>query len=354
MRPWLARRDIARRRVAPASMGPRPCGRGWLPPPPPLPPASTPGFNGATALRPWLGCGMLATSHSRTASMGPRPCGRGWFAIGPVRHHGGKLQWGHGLAAVVGERVGRREGGGDRASMGPRPCGRGWLILTTSSLYERMSFNGATALRPWLAKYVSAEGEAIAGLQWGHGLAAVVGTAVGPQDVKTAKLQWGHGLAAVVGGLVRPQCRQVYRASMGPRPCGRGWNAVRPVAPLPRLLQWGHGLAAVVGATCSGRVGSTSSFNGATALRPWLGLCGGRLGCRYFSFNGATALRPWLDVPRQAQRPSGISFNGATALRPWLVPTTFVHGGFSTLLQWGHGLAAVVGILSTRYIESTY
>ena len=133
-------------------------------------------------------------------------------------------------------------------------------------------------------------------------------------------LQWGHGLAAVegfnsfsVGGCGR-------RASMGPRPCGRGRRrrsarACRadPASMGPRpcgrgrlralraklrllMLQWGHGLAAVEGASTR----ATSSTSGA-------------------------------------------GFNGATALRPWKVGGASVVKATVGSLQWGHGLAAVEG-----------
>src|SRR5438874_1507086 len=108
-------------------------------------------------------------------------------------------------------------------------------------------------------------------------------------------------------------------------------------------LQWGHGPEAVDDTTRSESTGSSGSFNGATALRPWMTIGIRCTGLRAWSlqwghgpeavddapgtarsrgtgsrFNGATALRPWMTWPRGEApgRPRG--FNGATALRPWM------------------------------------
>ena len=149
LRPWTDRRQGADQARRPASMGPRPCGRGragmwrqtpgcWAASMGPRPcgrgrsnPARASasvwrGFNGATALRPWTAVRARPGILPDVASMGPRPCGRGRVRRAPRRRRG------------------------RRASMGPRPCGRGRLGFTA---------------RPCRA----------AALQWGHGLAAVDG-----------------------------------------------------------------------------------------------------------------------------------------------------------------------------------
>ena len=156
------------------------------------------------------------------------------------------------------------------------------------------------------------------------------------------------------------------RASMGPRPCGRGRRrrrrrtastarfngatALRPWTVVPGdgalggrdVLQWGHGLAAVDGSRTVKPVGAGGGgFNGATALRPWTEKAGRAPSLGYFGFNGATALRPWTadyilqsETGHQLQWGHGLAavdggwgrrsgrcgpgcFNGATALRPW-------------------------------------
>ncbi len=82
-------------------------------------------------------------------------------------------------------------------------------------------------------------------LQWGHGLAAVESGA----DLHGANLhgalQWGHGLAAVESYLRNLTPKFRILASMGPRPRGRGEQAVKVIGLAENALQWGHGLAAV-------------------------------------------------------------------------------------------------------------
>ena len=39
---------------------------------------------------------------------------------------------------------------------------------------------------------------------------------------------------------------------------------------------------------------------------------------RYGSFNGATAVRPWMAACRRSTTGAPPSFNGATAVRPWM------------------------------------
>ena len=158
---------------------------------------------------------------------------------------------------------------------------------------------------------------------------------------------------------------------MGPRPCGRGRISPSSSTASPVLLQWGHGLAAVDGLYALFVVSQNTSFNGATALRPWTGWTQRRTRDARASFNGATALRPWTGL-RSASRAMAFelqwghglaavdgcarrpheqateSFNGATALRPW---TALVarHLGAADGLQWGHGLAAVDGMRRVRH-----
>ena len=148
-------------------------------------------------MRPWMAQRPAQGRTGDQASMGPRPCGRGWCAVGERLHLGVKLQWGHGLAAV--------DGTSDQFGMEP-----------------------------------SAE------LQWGHGLAAVDGRGGRAALAELAELQWGHGLAAVDGADGRADTFCTGK------------------------LQWGHGLAAVDGWLVKTSPSRPCSFNGATALRPWM------------------------------------------------------------------------------------
>ena len=199
MRPWTADGPDGRLAVRRASMGPRPCGRGrlfclgvyahgltsfngatalrpWTGSRRRCSPLRTSGFNGATALRPWTGgcawslaawsgcfngatalrpwtaLGRIIPRLASAASMGPRPCGRG-------RERGAAFSEG-GLAA----------------SMGPRPCGRG-------RLYTDYDAEGPTDE-----------------LQWGHGLAAVDGTARDLTPMATAGFNGATALRPWTGG----------------------------------------------------------------------------------------------------------------------------------------------------------
>ena len=269
MRPWTERHGHTTPRGARrASMGPRPCGRGrhW-----------THGsqvwamsFNGATALRPWTAPCPRRPLIPLQASMGPRPCGRGRVFCGTYT-----------------TRAAPRFNGATAL--------RPWTAMRPTMLSGAVySFNGATALRPWTDArapehlhveqlqwghgLAAVDGQFHGGafaqalkLQWGHGLAAVDGSPPTSCSTRSPGLQWGHGLAAVDGVPARVKRRRQGKASMGPRPCGRGrpmrsiWSTMRA------LLQWGHGLAAVDGRAPNRTPVEFLGFNGATALRPWTG-----------------------------------------------------------------------------------
>ena len=125
---------------------------------------------------------------------------------------------------------------------------RPWTVQTDWGVEVRCErFNGATALRPWTAECDGPAADYKVGLQWGHGLAAVDGALAATTPAEARELQWGHGLAAVDGGADRAWRHLPLRASMGPRPCGRG--RLKAIAKMLEEagLQWGHGLAAVDG-----------------------------------------------------------------------------------------------------------
>ena len=197
---------------------------------------------------------------------------------------------------------------------------RPWTVLSGTLRTERFGcFNGATALRPWTVSTSDASPGLLFLLQWGHGLAAVDGrhgprehpllarASMGPRpcgrgraaggsiNLGTTLLQWGHGLAAV-DGREPPRPRTRRRASMGPRPCGRGRSKGRGQAVYPGAASMGPrpcGRGRLVESEVRGPM--LTSFNGATALRPWTAL---RPDCTHRTircFNGATALRPWTE-----------------------------------------------------------
>ena len=127
-----------------------------------------------------------------------------------------------------------------------------------------VGFNGAMAVRPWMA-----EGLGIVDL--------------------TEPLQWGHGREAMDGRM--PHYRYGVLA----------------------VLQWGHGREAMDGAAGAAEIPSAKqSFNGAMAVRPWMA---GRP-CRFAScpscFNGAMAVRPWMEFRRR--RPITLQ---CASMGPW-------------------------------------
>ena len=233
-------------RCPPASMGPRPCGRGnmvdWD--------TSQAGGNAASmGPRPcgrgnttaiycsryrieklqW-GRGLAAAEmnpvvllpvHLNTASMGPRPCGRGNIPQTVQYLSESELQWGRGLAAAEMASTTYWETQPRHASMGPRPCGRGnaeerrrrrkrkrlqWgrglaaVEMPSGNglrLPRRKGFNGAVALRPRKCVMLLLGNLALFKLQWGRGLAAAeMGTNSADHAWPLWWLQWGRGLAA--------------------------------------------------------------------------------------------------------------------------------------------------------------
>ena len=169
----------------------------------------------------------------------------------------------------------------------------------------RLRFNGATAVRPWMAAQARSRLRRWCWLQWGHGREAMDGGGKDAETTQAEKLQWGHG-----------------REAMDGRPSGF-WRTARD-----------------------------DCFNGATAVRPWMAF--GRRG--YFSssigFNGATAVRPWMagyddyEIARLLGLQWGHgreAMDGSWSGRPlWL----------ARLLQWGHGREAMDGAVSAlRFVR---
>ena len=244
------------------------------------------GFNGATALRPWTavrpaeiaepervlqwGHGLAAVDGPKPparaasrepASMGPRPCGRGRQYLWLGNRTVSGLQWGHGLAAVDG--AGRGPSAIACLGFNGATALRPWTACSRRPARRAGAcFNGATALRPWTALDRVRGGCAEYVLQWGHGLAAVDGTApacaplissgfngatalrpwtayVGAFVGHNDELQWDHGLAAVDGGREGAALAPRGCASMGPRPCGRGRSPGRGSARRPSRASMG-------------------------------------------------------------------------------------------------------------------
>ncbi len=188
------------------------------------------------------------TRH-QLASMGPRLGGRGktprrW----PRRSWNDSLQWGHGSEAVE-SCSGRRRSSRALRSFNGATARRPWKAPRPSCFFAYSSgFNGATARRPWKDHRRTDLRSTHAQLQWGHGSEAVESAHHGRPRTDREGLQWGHGSEAVESDLILMVTEQ------------KSW------------LQWGHGSEAVERrpARWSG-ASMTSSFNGATARRPWKG-----------------------------------------------------------------------------------
>ena len=348
-------------------MGPRPCGRGrrrlWE--------ISNPiiddGFNGATALRPWTAtCGSVRPWPAIMASMGPRPCGRGrqWTGMPLARRAGfnGATALRPWTAVPSTNGTTRRRCFNGATALRPWTAGGGAGMSSTCA-----RFNGATALRPWTADYDDFSGEPADLLQWGHGLAAVDGQArrrrrrpqqrasMGPRpcgrgrDVRRrlANARPHASMGPRPCGRGRPGGRSSgrlrERASMGPRPCGRGRGGGGAGRPAGRRLQWGHGLAAVDGRAGARTTAQSAGFNGATALRPWTGgqrrsprrtrlASMGPRPCGRGRVRGVHCVLPCGVLASMGPRPCGRGRGGTLAQ---------VETGLG--LQWGHGLAAVDG-----------
>ena len=235
----------------------------------------------------------------RLPSMGPRPFDRGNF---------GNLELDGGLVVP---------------SMEPRPFDRGNRGSPFNEPMSLASFNGATAIRPWKRRALdrscrpsSPFNGATAIRPWKHRTA--------PPFIKnwiafngaTAIRPWkrGHRNLAAHGG---------YRPSMEPRPFDRG-NQTRSAWDRTTMsnLQWSHGHSTVetCGRLACGNAGHPASMEprpfdrGNPLSNPqWHAK-------QLSSFNGATAFRPWKPAVRWATKGSqaGSSrFNGATAFRPW-------------------------------------
>ncbi len=259
-------------------MGPRPGGRGrrcgqaatlaelWR-------------FNGATARRPWKTAWLTRPGSRRTSFNGAtarRPWKTSWSASRWPRV---KTRF-NGATARRPWKTGEEEltqAGVRVASMGPRPGGRG----------RRRSRVTATWFR--------------AALQWGHGPEAVEDFSASPSLACQAPLQWGHGPEAVEDRGLDPRADQAGAASMGPRPGGRGRHR--------HLRDRFAGLVASMGPRPGGR--------GRRRSRGWHG-------SGWSSFNGATARRPWKTAIILLTRSGDLRFNGATARRPWKTKTTAI------------------------------
>src|SRR5579875_2255422 len=179
--------------------------------------------------------------------------------------------------------------------MEPRPYGRGDAVALVANTAYNASFNGATAIRPWRHREWQEMAFEEAALQWSHGHTAVETTS--RSRSRRVRMSRFNGATAI-----RPWRRSIGRR--GRRTSGgfKGATAIRPWRHYTRqgackgryLLQWSHGHTAVE--TLVHCVAHREVLRASMEPRPY-----GRGDCRtiwafdaeYVGFNGATAIRPW-------------------------------------------------------------
>ena len=135
----------------------------------------------------------------------------------------------------------------------------------------RNCFNGAMAVRPWMGQCRHSLSVMSGALQWGHGREAMDGGCLTDVERLALALQWGHGREAMDGRDGRINTF-LFKGK----------------------LQWGHGREAMDGSKHAFSSMAAAGFNGAMAVRPWMGPGPWRPQRRTSRFNGAMAVRPWM------------------------------------------------------------
>ena len=344
----LGRRFSVSRTTVAASMRPRPEGRGepnqcWR--------RSSGGrsFNAATTRRPW----RTILFHPALPSPRSLQCGHDPKAVENGPADSGSR------AAVPASMRPRPEGRGEPP---PRPGGRsaaaGFNAATTRRPWRTYRsrrhpgrwpgcFNAATTRRPWRTGRSERAADPGAMLQCGHDPKAVEnGTSSGGAKKYRIMLQCGHDPKAVENLRRRRDRPQAHRASMRPRPEGRGEHA---------------------GDHQPHRPGATG-----TSMRPRPEGRGERRGaCHYISYAAIASMRPRPEGRGERRAPHGLlrrrvelrmrprpegrgeqrrrknsgrtdrSFNAATTRRPWRTDWQTPVGTMNRTLQCGHDPKAV-------------
>ena len=205
----------------------------------------------------------------RCASMGPRPFGRGRLVYAEAATTAPKLQWGRDLSVAEGGRaatwpvsVFSFNGAATFRSRKGQRQRRAWQNASC--------FNGAATFRSRKARprRHAASGRQRASMgprPFGRGRSPLRG---GTPKV-TGALQWGRDLSVAEGAYCDIFLCGHLHASMGPRPFGRGrhlaaiWRYAAIVA-----LQWGRDLSVAEGSSSSSCTDASScGFNGAATFR---------------------------------------------------------------------------------------
>ena len=158
------------------------------------------------------------------ASMGPRPFGRG------------RVWCGYHAAPCI------------QASMGPRPFGRGRCRGPCLQLAGARRFNGAATFRSRKARIAEFLVHTCGTLQWGRDLSVAEGQPARDIFPATQRASMGprpFGRGRLYTELGEPDSEL---ASMGPRPFGRGRRSRKRVQTATSKLQWGRDLSVAEGA----------------------------------------------------------------------------------------------------------
>ena len=325
-------------------MGPRPLGRGreFLRDP------SLMALRASMGPRP-LGRGRQPGRHTRrirpAASMGPRPLGRGRPSTSRSQGPSPRRQWGRDLSAAEGGRPRPNPRVAAPASMGPRPLGRGRASWTAPSRPRPSRVNGAATSRPrkvcsiFISPYpnlLSVNGAATsrprkASRPGRPSIRAhsVNGAATSrPRKVACLLFRGAAPFKASMGPRPLGRGRAIRmkrggrskRASMGPRPLGRGRRHAALHHALAPLRQWGRDLSAAEGRGNGDDHTSCTRVNGAATSRP------------------RKAVRPW------GWRGTSRSVNGAATSRPRKAATApTACAAAHAPRQWGRDLSAAEG-----------
>src|SRR5579884_197520 len=251
--------------------------------------------------------------------------------------------------------------------MEPRPCGRGNFMPILTRGWQFSCFNGATTLRSWKPPHHSP----MVGLNaYGFNGATTLrswkqpippccrglssrasmeprpcgrGNPAPPRAPnRPPKLQWSHDLAVVETFQPQRPSPRLGRASMEPRPCGRGNRRLSGRTPGMVRLQWSHDLAVVetwkLGPNWSIKL---TSFNGATTLRSWKPRLLHPMAAAQSASMEPRPCGRGNALIAQGERIPARSFNGATTLRSWKLGINLTSGGRVQMLQWSHDLAVV-------------
>ena len=228
-------------------------------------------FNGAMALQPWIPAGRVR----RPGRVGDLQWSHGPSAMDTTTsrvrvENVNVLQWSHGPSAMD---TGIREHGRRQVSlpsMEPWPFSHGYnefwaisILLIDPSMEpwpfshgyarrkggrarRRRTFNGAMALQPWIPRGGVCAEHVSATLQWSHGPSAMDTPTAAERGRWRISLQWSHGPSAMDTSRIMIPCRKSFH------------------------LQWSHGPSAMDTTTPASSASSSTSFNGAMALQPWI------------------------------------------------------------------------------------